>query len=145
MYTKELTEKKNDLIVRMEEVVAKAKAEKRELTEDEAAELAEIRDNVRRIVKTLEITDELDREGGMEKKAEAGDPADDAAETEARETRAFEDYIRGRVSQERANNMTVAANGAVIPTTIADRIIKKVYNICPILERSTKYNVKGKL
>lgn len=41
--------------------------------------------------------------------------------------------------------MTKGANGAVIPTTIANKIIAKVYNICPILERSTKYNVKGKL
>ena len=41
--------------------------------------------------------------------------------------------------------MTKAANGAVIPTTIANKIIAMVYNICPILEKSTKYNVKGKL
>jgi HK97 family phage major capsid protein len=41
--------------------------------------------------------------------------------------------------------LTKGENGAVIPTTIANKIIAKVYNICPILERSTKYNVKGKL
>ena len=41
--------------------------------------------------------------------------------------------------------MTKTANGAVIPTTIANKIIAKVYDICPVLERSTKYNVKGKL
>ena len=152
MYEKEMTEKKNDLITRAEEVLNKAKAEKRELTEDEAAELAEIRDNVRRIVKTLDIADEIDREKGMEKKPEAGGgetvektEEEIKKETEVRETRAFEDYIRNRVTNERANNMTVGDNGAVIPTTIADRIIRKVYDICPILERSTKYNVKGKL
>jgi len=147
MYVKAMNEKKNELITRAEEVLNKAKAEKRELTEDEAAELAEIRDNVRRIVKTLEISDDIDREKGMDPKPEAGEP--EKTEDEARkerekiETRAFEDYIRDRVSNERANNMTVGDNGAVIPTTIADRIIKKVYDICPILERSTKYNEKG--
>ena len=52
---KELEEKKNDLIIRAEEVLNTAKMEKRELTEAEAAELAEIRDNVRRIIKTLEL------------------------------------------------------------------------------------------
>ena len=53
--------------------------------------------------------------------------------------------MRGVVNGEvRADtNMTFTDNGAVIPTTIADRIIKKVYDISPILERSTKYNVKG--
>ena len=68
-------------------------------------------------------------------------------EEEKVEERAFEDYIRGNVLNERANNLTPAANsgGVLIPVTITNRIIKKVYDICPILERSTKYNVKGKL
>lgn len=143
MNVKHLVEKKNDYITRAEELVNKAKAETRELTPDEAAELAEIRDNVRKIVEQLAIVDELDRE--MEKKAEPSETREETENREEIETRAFEDYIRDRVSNERANNMTKGANGAVIPTTIADRIIKKVYDICPILERSTKYNVKGKL
>lgn len=150
MYEKELTEKKNDLITRAEDVLNKAKAEKRELTEAEAAELAEIRDNVRRIVKTLDIADDIEMEKGMEKKPEGGNEEvkteeEIKQETETRELKAFEDFIRNKVSNERANNMTFDDNGAVIPTTIANRIIKKVYDICPILERSTKYNVKGKL
>ena len=50
MNFKELVEKKNDLITRAEETLNKAKEEKRELTDDEMAELAEIRDNVRKII-----------------------------------------------------------------------------------------------
>ena len=70
----------------------------------------------------------------------------EAACKEEAEARAFENYVRGVVSTRGADvDMTKAANGAVIPTTIANKIIAKVYNICPILERSTKYNVKGKL
>ena len=62
------------------------------------------------------------------------------------EEKAFENYIRGVVNNRGTDvNMTLTDNGAVIPTTIANRIIKKVYDISPILERSTKYNVKGKL
>ena len=52
---KELMEKKNDLITRAEKVLNNAKAEKRELTDAEAQELAEIRDDVRRIMETLKI------------------------------------------------------------------------------------------
>ena len=63
---------------------------------------------------------------------------------EEKETRAFEDYIRGIVN-ERANNLIKSDGQALIPTTIANRIIKKVYDVCPILEKSTKYNVKGTL
>ena len=47
--SKVLEERKNDLITRAEEVLNTAKAEKRELTDAEAQELAEIKDDVRRI------------------------------------------------------------------------------------------------
>lgn len=149
---KELVEKKNDLITRAETVLNTAKAEKRELTDAEAQELAEIRDNVRRIMKTLELKGEFDKMEGDALEKE-GMPKDevrkcgDKNETRAlEEEQAFADYIRGVVN-ERANNLTPASNsaGVTIPTTIANRIIKKVYDICPILEKSTKYNVKGTL
>ena len=149
---KELNERKNDLIVRAEEVLNKAKGEKRELTEAEAEELAEIRDNVRRIMKTLELKGEFDKMEGQDLEKEAL-PKDEeerkCGDEEKRaldEEKAFENYIRGVVNnRDTAYNMTLSDNGAVIPTTIANRIIKKVYDISPILERSTKYNVKGKL
>ena len=155
MNQKELMEKKNDLITRAEETLNKAKAEKRELTDAEMAELAEIRDNVRKIVKALDLDDFFDREGrnngkkpesqNMEKGSEEmSEDTRAKCGQEVKETRAFEDFLRGRVTNERTN-MTFDDNGAVVPTTIANRIIKKVYNICPILERSTKYNVKGTL
>lgn len=149
---KGLNEKKNDLIIRAEEVLNKAKEEKRELTEAEAEELAEIRDNVRRIMKTLELKGEFDKMEGkeIEKESLPKDEAKTEVEIEKEERalneeKEFANYIRGVVTNERATNMTLTDNGAVIPTTIANRIIKKVYDISPILERSTKYNVKGKL
>ena len=148
---KELNERKNDLIVRAEEVLNKAKGEKRELTEAEAEELAEIRDNVRRIMKTLELKGEFDKMEGqdLEKEAlpknEEERKCGDEEKRSLEEEKAFENYIRGVVTNERATNMTLTDNGAVIPTTIANRIIRKVYDISPILQRSTKYNVKGTL
>lgn len=146
---KELTEKKNDLITRAEEVLNKAKEDCRELTEDEAMELAEIRDDIKKIKETLELKGFFDKEGGdvrMEEPKEEVKVEENVEETRAlNEEKAFENYIRGVVTNERDANMTLTDNGAVIPTTIANRIIKKVYDICPILERSTKYNVKGKL
>lgn len=147
---KELIEKKNDFITRADEVLNKAKEEKRELTEAEAEELAEIRDNVRRIMKTLELKGEFDKMEGkaLEKEGLPKDEAKTEEETRAlEEEKAFESYIRGTVLNERATDLTPASNsgGVLIPTTIANRIIKQVYDMCPILEKSTKYNVKGKL
>ena len=91
MNFKELVEKKNDLITRAEETLNKAKEEKRELTDDEMAELAEIRDNVRKIVETLKIDDDfkdLDKKP-LEKKndstpTEEGEPPMDANKQEQR-------------------------------------------------------------
>ena len=149
---KELNERKNEHITRAEETLNKAKEEKRELTEAEAEELAEIRDNVRRIMKTLELKGEFDKMEGkaLEKEGLPKDEAKTEIEIEKEERalneeKAFADYIRGVVTNERATNMTLTDNGAVIPTTIANRIIRKVYDISPILQRSTKYNVKGTL
>ena len=157
MNFKALMEKKNDLVDRAEAILNDAETNKRELTDAEAQELAEIRDDVRKIKEALKIAEELHEEKkelkeegemldgracGDEKKREADQKAKEEADY-----RAFDAYLRARAINERAGDveLTKGANGAVIPTTIANKIISKVYNICPILERSTKYNVKGKL
>lgn len=147
MLYKELTEKKNELVTRSEEILGAAKEEKRELTEAEAAELAEIRDTVRRIAKTLELEDDMRELANDTPKPVEEEPTTEERSLEQREEAAFDAFIRGTVLNNRDDvaNMTKAANGAIIPKTIANKIIKKVYDICPILERSTKYNVKGQL
>ena len=147
---KQLTENKNDLITRAEGIVNKAEAETRELTEDEAAELAEIRDDVRKIKEQLGLVKEVkEMEIDKEAPAKVEVEQDGDKETEVKETRAFEAYIRGVAAdmETRTDNTPLdkSGNGAVIPTTIAKRIIAKVYDICPILERSDKYNAKGTL
>ena len=159
MNFKALMEKKNDLVVRAEAILNDAETNKRELTDAEAQELAEIRDDVRKIKEALKIAEELHEEKkelkeegdalGVDGRA-CGDDKKREAEQKAKEEadyRAFDAYLRNRAINERAGEveLTKGANGAVIPTTIANKIISKVYNICPILERSTKYNVKGKL
>lgn len=143
---KNLTELKNDKIEKAEKILADAEVNKRELTEDEAAELAEIRDDVKRIKEALKIGDELDDSKDKKPKQEpvpaGGEPK---PAQEQQERRAFENYIRGRIIHERAGELAKTDNGSVIPTTIAQQIIKNVYDISPILEKSQKYNVKGKL
>ena len=145
---KALIEKKNDLITRAEEIVNGAETEKRELTDAEAQELAEIRDDVKKIKDALgimdDISDEREEVTGEEDNARAKEVESDK-DVEARETRAFANYVRGIVNERNDYNLTKGDNGAVIPTTIANKIIAKVYDICPVLEQSTQYNVKGKL
>ena len=151
MNYKGLVERKNDLVTRAEDILKDAELNKRELTDDEAQELAEIRDDVRKIKEALKIHDEIKDEKKELKEEEGAAMAEEQALKEAAckeeaERRAFECYVRGIINERGEDvDMTKAANGAVIPTTIANKIIAKVYDICPILERSTKYNVKGKL
>lgn len=145
MNYKGLVEKKNDLITRAESILNDAEQNTRELTEDEAAEIAEIRDDVKRIKESLEAFEAI-KDEKKEVKEEVTEEMADEKNTNEAEERAFENYIRGVVMNERTDyNMTKAGNGAVIPTTIVNKIIAKVYDICPILERSSKYNVKGNI
>jgi len=154
--SKELIEKRNDLITRAETVLNTAKTEKRELTDAEAQELAEIRDDVRRIKNTLKLDDDFRELGEELEMKEDKTPIEEEVKMteeekmrakEDQECRAFENFVRGYVVHERAGELTPASGSgqALIPTTIARRIIKKVYDICPILDRSSKYNVKGNL
>ena len=146
-------EKKNDLIKRAESIINLAETEKRELTDAEAQEIAEIRDDVKKIKEMIEAMTEIDDaracDGKMETKAEDTSDAETAPDDQTRElaeTRAFDSYVRGLIMEKRSPvNMTEGANGAIIPETIAKKIIAQVYDICPILERSSKYSVKGDL
>lgn len=148
MQLKNMIERKNERITRAEEILKGAESEKRELTDDEAAELAEIRDDVRKIKDALKINDELgaDDKQPKEEAKPMGDNGGKPQDTEARELRAFEAYLRGdKVMQERDGELTLTDNGAVIPTSIANNIIKKVYDVSPVLAKAQRYNTKGKL
>lgn len=155
---KEKQEKVNDLITRAEAIIDKAKEETRELTDDEAQEIAEIRDDVRKIKEFLQLDDDVRELEKMEVKKEETPVEEEKTEEEKMderalmEKRAFENYLRGRVIHERTGELTPATSGdnighggALIPKTIANMIIQRVYDICPILERSQKFNVKGVL
>lgn len=161
--SKILEEKKNEKITRAEELVKIA--ETRELTEDEAMELAEIRDDVKKIKEALGVEDEMRKilESEAEPKNDNVPTEEDknmnqnaCGEQEKREKReletrelneriAFENYVRGYAVRDTETDLTKGDNGAVIPQTIADKIIRKVYDICPILERSSQYSDKGTL
>ena len=144
------TEKMNDLITRAESIVNTAEAEKRELTPDEAQELAEIRDDVKAIKDFLGVANDLEEASAELNESACGDETEKRSikgdvSVEELETRAFENYIRGVVTNNRNGELAPANNGAIIPKTIAKKITELVYDICPILEKSEKYNVKGKL
>lgn len=135
MNMKGLEEKRNDLTSQMTALLDTAKAEERAMTEEEVANFDNLEKEIRNIDATIEREEKVNNMENKEIKKEERELT-----IEERDTKEFDNYLRNR-----ASNMTVADNGAVIPTSIVNKIIKKVYDVCPILERSTKYNVKGKI
>lgn len=137
---KALIEKRNEKVAEMQSILDKAKEEKRAMTEEEMAQFNALEKEISNLDATIEaekrasnytITDD-NKDKSVEERAES-------------EERAFENYIRGVVEQRADVNMTTGENGAVIPSSIANKIIKKVYDISPIYQLATRYNVGGTL
>lgn len=151
--SKQLVEKKNDLITRAEEVLNTAKTETRELTEEEAQELEQIKADIDKIKATLKLEDDFREiaEGEVKPDAEPKEEEKEMNEERSMEQRelderaAFDAFIRGTYNERGDYDMVKSANGAIIPASIANQIIKKVYDVAPVLARSNRFNVKGNL
>lgn len=138
---KGLIEKRSELISEMDNILEAAKAETRAFNESENKKFLELKSEIDNIDATLKAFEERST-------VEIKVPANNIEKNkEDSEVRAFENYVRGKVLEGRATdvNLTVSDNGAVIPSTIANKIIKKVYDISPIYQLSTRYNVGGTL
>lgn len=142
---KKLLEKRGELHARMEEIIGMADTEERALTDEETAEFDKLEKDIGDIDATIARADSA--ANFEERRAAAGaegTPGD--AEREKREERAFSDFILGRNTEERANeNIDMGNNTAIVPTSIASKIIKAVYDVCPIFAGATRYSVKGNL
>lgn len=139
---KKLYEQRAEKAQAMQVILDKAKKEERAMSADETTSFDKLDGEIKAIDATIKA-EERAREIGNFKA-----PTPKKAETQEEiEERAFSDFILGKVTEIRAGeqNITMANNGAIIPTTIANRIIKAVKDICPIFAKATIYNVKGNL
>lgn len=140
---KALQEQRNAAVEELKALTGKVEAEVRAFTDEENTKFNELEKKVKDLDSSIEM---LERAEKYEFKEPAQASEDKVKETtEARELRAFENYIRGVVLEERADNLTSGDNGAVIPKSIAKKIIKKVHDISPVFSKATRYNVKGEL
>lgn len=136
---KALLERRAELRNTMAALVDTADSEKRAMKEDEVQSFDAAEQELRAIDETLE------RENRARGIGQGQSP--DQSQRQTQEERAFADYVLGRSSELRADeqNVSMTNNGAIIPVTIADKIIKTVRDLCPILQRATVYRVKGVL
>lgn len=140
---KALIEKRSALISEMEELVKLIETETRAFTEEELNTYNAKKAEVDSLTATINALRE-------ERSKDIGEPVSDGSETkEQAEERAFVEYLRSGKAMEletRADsNWTPTENGAVIPSSIANKIIEKIVEISPIYGLATKYNVGGSL
>lgn len=148
MTVKELMQKREALVKEMTGIVDGADTEKRSLNEDESKRFEELKAELADVDATIEAKRALeDAQMSEEQEEEQEDVETRALEPEEVERRAFEDFLRsqGNMEYRTATNMTKGDNGAVIPSSIANKIIEKVVDICPIYKDAERYNVKGTL
>ena len=143
---KKLIERRVELMGQLENLVKTCETETRAFNEDEQTKYSEILTEIRSIDATLDAADQGAALQQVEHRSAGGQ--EDPHSQEELETRAFECYIRGiapDVETRSAVNMTVGDNGAVIPASIANKIIEAVKEISPLYHLATHYDVGGTL
>ena len=147
MNLKELLEKRAAKQDEMKAILDMANQENRSLNEEENTKFSALEKEIRNLdntINAIQTSRELELNAPVVEKEEEKKPEERSLEQ--REYDAFDAYIRGQVENRTDPvNMTKGANGAVIPTSIAQKIIEKVVDICPIYKDADRYNVNGTL
>ena len=149
MNLKELLEKRAAKQAEMKAILDMANQENRSLNEEENTKFSALEKEIRDLdnrINAIQTSRELELNAPVAEKEEEKKPEERSLEQ--REYDAFDAYIRGQLETRNdptAVNMTKGDNGAVIPTSIANKIIQKVTDICPIFADADRYNVKGTL
>ena len=134
---KDLIEKQNDLKEKAESILNTAKEENRAVTNEEKQEFDNVMNEIDDIQNTIEMKERIDKMENKEIKVEN-------ISTEEKDIKAMADIIRGYVNTD-PTHLTKGDNGAVIPATIARKIIDKVIELSPLYASATKYHSKGTL
>ena len=150
MELKKLMEQRAAKQAEMKAMLDKAGAEERALNKEERESFDKLESEIRDLDGTINaIQAQRDIELNAPKdeaEDDNGEATESAESTDDAEERAFADYIRGNYDEIRsAVNMTKGDNGAVIPSSIANKIIEEIIDICPIFADADRYNVKGSL
>lgn len=140
---KSLTEQRADLQAELQSILDGAKAETRAFTTEEQEKFDNIEAQINSIDATIEREERARNINTIKSEQKVNETTEEA------EIRAFANYVRKEAGlplvENRAGeqNMAMGNNGAIIPTTIAQKIIKAVKDICPIFAKATMYHVKG--
>ncbi len=150
MNLKYLDEQRAENHNKMQEILEKAKKEERALSEDEISKFNELKKLIEEIDATIKAEEES-REMDIEEKNKEKETVEDqetkepATEDEKKEERAFAEYIVSGKQRANSPGMSYGSNGAIVPKTIAKKIIEKVKELSPIYDKVEKFTTKGTL
>ena len=147
MNLKYLSEQRSENQEKMQKILDTAKLEKRALSEEEIAKFNELKKLIDEIDATIKAEDEA-RKMDMEENKKENTEEQSQKETESteKEERAFVDFIvTGEEKRANSPGMSYGSNGAIVPTTIAKKIIEKVKELSPIYEKVEKFHTSGTL
>ena len=145
MELKYLTEKRVENQEQMQKILNMAKSEKRALSEEEITKFNELKKLINEIDATIKA-EEDSRKIDIEDKKEVSEETKTSGNKEVQsEERAFTEYIANGKERADSPGMSYGSNGAIVPTTIAKKIIEKVKELSPIYEKVEKFHTKGTL
>lgn len=145
---KMMIEKRNDVLAEIEQILATAEHEVRVLTEEEVARLKELKAETEKVDADIKAVEEARALTMVEEKEEKlteeemeKREMDKTMEIREQEINQFAEVLK--TGEVRA--LTASANGAVIPTAVADQIIVKMRAKSSVLDKATIYNEIGQL
>lgn len=133
---KDYIENRDELLNKMQEIVEKAKEEKRAMSTEEQIKFDDFEKEIKNIDSTLKKFEQYRNLENLVSEKENNKENNE----EKTEKDKFLRFLKG---EQRA--LDISSNGAIIPTTIASKIIEKVKELSPIYSMATVYNLSGDL
>ncbi|GAA0093053.1 hypothetical protein UT300009_30830 [Paraclostridium bifermentans] len=141
---KGLKEKRNQLVGELEVMITSIEGETRALNQDELEKFDAKKKEIEQIDATIARVEEtrFNKMNKEEKKVETEKRSKDEMEK-----RALDAFFRHETldSEMRTMLTTSGDNQATIPLTIAEGILKRLEEMCPILEKGKRFSSKGTL
>lgn len=144
MKFKKLAEQRAAAQQKLTVMLVAADTENRALSEEERAAFDALENEIKSIDETISREERARSLGTPQPVIDEGLTVEQRAEAEEK---AFADFVRGVVTENRAGEiqLTQGNNGAIVPTTIANRIITAVRDMVPFLQLADVVTTNGKL
>lgn len=141
MKFKKLMEKRATLQEEMEMLIKTAETEERAMSQDEMKSFDEKEKEIKDIDETLS----REERARLAEKAKTDKESKEVEDRAVEEERAFTEYILSAVENRSAIQLTQGNNGAIVPTTISNKIITAIKEQVPFLKCAQVLSTSGKL